>query len=64
MFNLNGKTLALIGGALSLAGLLVNLESGKKQKEEFISDVEDSMETKWNELNAIDGPTETENDEF
>ena len=57
---LNGKTLALIGGALSLAGLIVNLESGKKQKAEFISEVEDSMEAKWAELTAIEGPTEDE----
>lgn len=62
MFNFSGKTLALIGGALSLAGLIVNLESGKKQKEEFISDVEDTMETKWSELTAIDGPTKTDNE--
>ena len=61
MFNLSGKTLALIGGALSLAGLIVNLESGKQQKKEFIEDVEDSMETKWAQLT---GPTETEDDEF
>ena len=61
---LSGKTLALIGGALSLAGLIVNLESGKQQKKEFISDVEDSMETKWAELTAIEGPTEEEDDEF
>lgn len=60
---LSGKTLALIGGALSLAGLIVNLESGKQQKKEFISDVEDSMETKWAELTAIEAKDDND-DEF